>query len=149
MALIIKADRCPSTLPVAAEARWRREEWAYTSGLLHPRDGFALARLLGVSHPSDDETWLRLEDVPDEGGPLWELERHTAAARYLEVFNGSHLVQPLKAPPWFFGELLEQRTHEASVTEHRARRSSKKGRLVMVPALSRVRTADTFESYLT
>ncbi len=107
--LVVKVNRRPPGHDNADEAEWRREEFAYTTGILRPRGGFAVARCLAVTRPSDQETWLWLEDVPDEGGALWEPEHHAAAARHLGVFNGSHvLASPAEAPAWLFRGWLEQ-----------------------------------------
>ncbi len=98
--LIVKVNHPPPDYEESDEAQWRREEFAYASGLLHPHDGFAIARCLAVTRPSAEETWLCLEDVEDEYGELLSIERHALAAHHLGVFNGSHLVKPDEAPAW-------------------------------------------------
>lgn len=63
-----------------------------------------MARCLAATRPSAAETWLWLEDVRDEGGALWEVDRHAAASRHLGVFNGSHrVVSRGEAPHWLLG----------------------------------------------
>lgn len=107
--LVVKVNHCPPEYDNADEAEWRREEFAYTSGILRPRDGFAMARCLAVTRPSDEETRLWLEDIRDQGGALWEPEHHAAAARHLGVFNGSHVLASLaEAPAWLVRGWLEQ-----------------------------------------
>lgn len=98
--LIVKVNHLPPDHEGGDDAQWRREEFAYTSGLLQPHDGFAIARCLAVTRPSASETWLWLEDVEDEHGELLSIERHALAAHHLGVFNGSHLVKPNEAPAW-------------------------------------------------
>lgn len=95
--LVLKINRRP---PGESGEAWRREELAYTSGILRPQGGFALARCLAVTRPSGDETWLWLEDVADEGGDLLGVARHALAARHLGIFNGVHPADADTAPPW-------------------------------------------------
>lgn len=108
--LVVKVNRRPPGDGKTDEAAWRREELSYTSGILRPRGGFAMARCLAVTRLSAEETWLWLEDVRDEGGALWSLNRHTAAARHLGLLNGTHRVVPGRALDWLFGGWLEQLT---------------------------------------
>jgi hypothetical protein len=107
--LVVKVNHRPPGYDKADEAEGRREEFAYTTGILRPRGGFAIARCLAVTQPLDQETWLWLEDVPDEGGALWGPERHASAARHLGVFNGSHMLgSSAEAPAWLLRGWLEQ-----------------------------------------
>ena len=101
--LILKTSR----QPVGDEAYgWQREALAYTSGLIMPRDGFALPRLLHVTRPREREVWLWLEDVPDVSTEVWGVETHAQAAYHLGVFNGSHTLTPEAAPPWLMTDWL-------------------------------------------
>lgn len=101
--LVLKVNRRP---PGEVGEAWRREELAYTSGILHPQKGFAVARLLAVTRPSEDEAWLWLEDVLDEGGDVLSVERHALAARHLGVFNGAHPLDPSSVPGWLLQDWL-------------------------------------------
>lgn len=80
---------------------WRRELLAYQSGLLdHLPGGLAAPRCYGVVQ-SPEMFWLWLEDVTDELGPRWPLERYALAARHLGQFNGAYLAgQPIPSFPW-------------------------------------------------
>jgi hypothetical protein len=84
-------------------AYWRREADAYTSGLLddlHTVDGLVAPRCFAVDQ-EDDEVALWLEDVPNEGAPVWSLDRYGLAARHFGRFNGAYLAgRPLPDHPW-------------------------------------------------
>jgi len=81
-------------------AYWHREADAYRSGL--PRDlGGMIAPRCFRSDEIDGEVALWLEDMPDQGPPVWALERYGIAARHLGQFNGSYLTgRPLPSHPW-------------------------------------------------
>ena len=80
---------------------WKRELLAYQSGFLADLPGgLAAPRCLGVEQ-SADLFWLWLEEITDDIGPKWPLERYALAARHLGQFNGAYLVgQPLPSFPW-------------------------------------------------
>ena len=81
---------------------WKREALLYPSGLLDDlAPGLAAPRCYGVVDQSDDETWIWLEDVGEEAGEPWPLERFASAAERLGRFNGSYLAdRPLPEQPW-------------------------------------------------
>lgn len=97
--LIIKTSRQPDG---DEEYGWQREALVYTSGLVKPRDGFAIPRLLHVTRPRQHEVWLWLEDVPDITPDVWDVKTHTQVAFHLGLFNGSHRLSSEAAPPWLW-----------------------------------------------
>ena len=79
----------------------RREAQANASGLLHDLPGgLAAARCFGVDEHGDTfRIWQ--EEVVDEVGRPWPLDRYGLAARHLGQFNGAYLVsRPLPTEPW-------------------------------------------------
>jgi hypothetical protein len=84
-------------------AYWRREADVYGSGFLGDldgRDGLVVPRCFG-SDEVDGEVAIWLEDLPDQGPPIWPLERYGLAARHLGRFNGSYLTErPLPSQSW-------------------------------------------------
>jgi hypothetical protein len=81
---------------------WRREADVYASGLLDDLgDGLVAPRCLHIEDNDGIEIELWLEDLPDQGPPVWSLERYGLAARHLGRFNGSYLVsRSLPMYPW-------------------------------------------------
>jgi hypothetical protein len=79
---------------------WRREADAYQSGWLDDLPGRLRApRCFGVVDRPDGACWLWLEEVTDEAGPRWPVERYGLAARHLGQFNGAYLVES-SPPSW-------------------------------------------------
>ena len=79
----------------------RREAQANASGLLHDLPGgLAAARCYGVeAHGDTFRIWQ--EEVVDEIGQPWSLDRYSLAARHLGQLNGAYLVgRPLPTEPW-------------------------------------------------
>lgn len=99
----LDADTEVQTSDPRGWAYWRREADVYTSGLLGDLDGLdglVAPRCFG-SDEMDGEVAIWLEDLPDQGPPIWPLERYGLAARHLGRFNGSYLIQrPLPSHSW-------------------------------------------------
>jgi hypothetical protein len=86
--LQLPAGTDPSTLnPYDNDPR--RELAFYASGLPPMMSGLVAPRLFGRGVQPDGSVWLWLEDVADEGGREWPLERYALAARALGRFNGA------------------------------------------------------------
>jgi len=67
----------------------QREAEAYKSGWLDDLPGgLAAPACYGVVEYPDGETWVWLEQVVDDFGGRWPLERYGLAARHLGLFNG-------------------------------------------------------------
>ncbi|MCB9078619.1 MAG: phosphotransferase [Anaerolineaceae bacterium] len=81
---------------------WKREVLAYQSGLLDDLPGSLVApRCFGVVEYPGEEFWVWLEDISDESGSVWPLERYGLAARHLGQFNGAYCMgQPVPETPW-------------------------------------------------
>ena len=96
----LDADTSVETADPNGWAYWHREADAYRSGLL--RDlGRMIAPRCYHSDEIDGEVALWLEDMPDQGAPVWTLERYRIAARHLGQFNGSYLTgRELPGHPW-------------------------------------------------
>jgi hypothetical protein len=72
----------------------------YRSGWLTQLSGSLVApRCLGVTDQSDQAIWIWLEELIDDIGPHWPLERYGVVARHLGQFNGAFLSQSA-APSW-------------------------------------------------
>ena len=114
--LVLKVVRPPGpdgpAPPMATEPRatyyWRREPLAYESGLLGDLPGgLAAARCYGVDERPDGAVWLWLEELRDDAGRPWPLDRYALAARHLGRFNGAYLAgRPLPAHPWLCADFL-------------------------------------------
>ena len=87
---------------VGRERTWgRREAQANASGLLRDLPGgLAAARCFGVeAHGDTFRIWQ--EEVVDEVGQPWPLDRYSLAARHLGQLNGAYLVgRSLPTAPW-------------------------------------------------
>ena len=71
-----------------------REARANASGLLSDLPtGIGTPRCFGVEE-HECGFWIWLEDVVDEVGQPWPLDRYSLAARHLGQFNGAYLVSP-------------------------------------------------------
>ena len=81
----------------------QREADAYRSGWLDDLpSGLAAPACYGVVEHLNGGIWVWLEEVADDIGPRWPLERYSLAARHLGQFNGAYLMgQPLPTWPWF------------------------------------------------
>jgi hypothetical protein len=88
----------------------RREADAYRSGWLDDLPGgLAAPACYGVVEHPDGVIWVWLEEVTDDAGPRWPLERYGLAARHLGQFNGACLMeQPLPTWPWFSARWLRR-----------------------------------------
>ena len=78
-----------------------REARANASGLLSDLPtGIGTPRCFGVEE-HECGFWIWLEDVVDEVGQPWPLDRYSLAARHLGQFNGAYLVsRSLPTEPW-------------------------------------------------
>ena len=91
----------------------RREAQANASGLLHDLPGgLAAARCYGVeAHGDTFRIWQ--EEVVDEVGQPWPLDRYSLAARHLGQFNGAYLVgRSLPTGPWVLREWIRSEVAE-------------------------------------
>lgn len=106
---------------------WKREPLAYQSGFLADLPGDLVApRCFGVVEQSEDEFWLWLEDVADDGAP-WSMERYGLAANHFGRFNAQCLVDGnLPAGVWLGRELLRAQAKDAGPTIHRLPASLKR-----------------------
>ncbi len=85
----------------------RREAQANTAGLLRDLPGgLAAARCFGVeAHGDTFRIWQ--EEVVDEVGRPWPLDRYSLAARHLGQLNGAYLGgRPLPTEPWVLREWI-------------------------------------------
>jgi AcrR family transcriptional regulator len=95
---------------------WRREADAYQSGWLDDLPGQLRApRCFGVVDRPDGACWLWLEEVTDEAGPRWPVERYGLAARHLGQFNGAYLVESSPPScPWLSSGWLREAVAQAA-----------------------------------
>lgn len=87
---------------------WKRETQAYQSGLLQALPGQVTApRCYDIHEEPDGSVWIWLEDIKDEQGHPWSIERYARVARHLGQFNGACLVgRPLPSDAWVTHEWL-------------------------------------------
>ncbi len=103
--LILKATQRPSALeqevPTHSEY-WKREAFAYQSGLLDALPGGIRApHCFGVVEYPPSEWWIWLEDIPVTTDTAWQFDDYGVAARHLGQFNGAYFVgHPLPIYPW-------------------------------------------------
>ena len=91
----------------------RREAQANASGLLRDLPGgLVAARCFGVeAHGDTFRIWQ--EEVVDEVGRPWPLDRYSLAARHLGQSNGAYLVgRPLPTEPWVLREWIRSEVAE-------------------------------------
>ena len=91
----------------------RREAQANAAGLLRDLPGgLAAARCYGVeAHGDTFRIWQ--EEVVDEVGRPWPLDRYSLAARHLGQLNGAYLVgRPLPTEPWVLREWIRSEVAE-------------------------------------
>lgn len=82
--------------------RAQSERNAYRSGVLDALPaGFGIPICYADREWPNGDYWLWLEDVRDEVGEVWPVERFGTAARHLGHFNGAYLTgRPLPTEPW-------------------------------------------------
>jgi len=82
-------------------AYWKREALLYQSGLLADLpEGLSAPRCYGVSE-SSTAIWLWLEELTDQYGEIWPLERYRLAAQHVGRLSGTYLTsRALPAAPW-------------------------------------------------
>ncbi len=107
--LILKGwpPREPHTDP--SSWNWpHREVELYRSGLLADLPGGIQApTCYGDTEAPDGSVWLWLEEIADQGGGPWPLDRYARVARHLGQFNGAYLEDhPLPAAPWLSRQWL-------------------------------------------
>jgi hypothetical protein len=72
---------------------WNSEPFVYESGLLDNLPGdFAAPRCFGVDQRAEDLYAIWTEDVVEEVGADWPLERYALAARHLGHLNGTFIL---------------------------------------------------------
>ncbi len=83
---------------------WKREIMAYQSEQLTKLpDGFTSPRFLGSRRFSEKIAGIWMEDVRDEVGSKWPIERYGVVARHLGRFNGAYLTdRELPSWSWLF-----------------------------------------------
>ena len=81
---------------------WRREPFAYASGLLDRLpDSVCAPRCFGIDEYDDHAVWLWLEDAGIRTGVTWSLAEFRQVAYDLGRFNGAYLVgRPLPGDAW-------------------------------------------------
>jgi hypothetical protein len=80
---------------------WQREPLAYASGLLDDLPGVRAPRCHRVEQRLDGSYGLWLEDVTDDFGGAWPLERYALTARHLGRFGGAYPCgRALPEQPW-------------------------------------------------
>lgn len=83
-------------------AYWLREALVYEDGLLcRPHASFRAPNLLAIARPSDDQSWLWLEEIHGIPGTAWDAERWLAAAEHLGEFQGHFAARPPISRTWF------------------------------------------------
>jgi hypothetical protein len=89
---------------------WQREIQAYQSGLLQELPGQVSApRCYDIDEQPDGSIWLWLEDIKDEQGHPWSIERYTRVARQLGQFNGVYLAgRSLPSEAWITHDWLRK-----------------------------------------
>jgi hypothetical protein len=107
--LVLKILRAPSSESANNQndnlthyAYWKREALLYQSGLFTDlTDGLAAPRCYGVSEPPGGGMWLWLEEITDQYGATWPLDRYHLAARHFGRLNGAYLTgRSLPSAPW-------------------------------------------------
>ena len=90
----------------------KREVLAYRSGFLDDLPGgLAAPQCLGINEWPDGEFWMWIEEVVDQVGDEWPIERFGLAARHLGQLNGTYLAgKPLPNQDWFSRKWLRQYT---------------------------------------
>jgi hypothetical protein len=116
--LILKTFFPEDTVDPSSPYYPQRELEAYRSGWLDNLPGdLAAPACYGVVEYPDGEIWVWLEQVVDDYGGSWPLERYGLAARHLGLFNGRFLVnQSLPTWPWFSKHWLRRAVSEIAPT---------------------------------
>jgi hypothetical protein len=80
---------------------WKREILAYESGFLQQLRGpLVAATCHGITVRPDGQVWIWLEEIADDLGPDWPIERLETAARHLGRFNGTYAGSRAPDAPW-------------------------------------------------
>jgi hypothetical protein len=95
---------------------YKREADAYQSGWLADLpSGLAAPRCFGVVDHQDGTCWMWLEEVAEEIGPQWPLERYGIVAYHLGLFNGAYLVdRPLPGWPWLSSDWMRHYVEQSA-----------------------------------
>lgn len=91
--LILKVLQSGTDNEPSSSHYWKREAEAYGSGWLNNLTGGLVAPECYKIDEHPNEVWIWLEDVRDELGQAWPLQRYGLAARHLGQFNGMYLTQ--------------------------------------------------------
>ena len=88
---------------------WKREGLVFRSGLVDDLPApLAAPRCFGVVE-REDMVWLWLEELVDEAGRSWPIERFGRAGRHAGVFNGAYLAgRPIPAHPWLTRDMTRR-----------------------------------------
>lgn len=89
---------------------WKRESAVYQSDFLaHLPDGLSAPHCFGVRELPGETAWLWLEEMSDDLGGDWLLERYSLTARHLGRFNGQFsAADKLPDYPWLGRNLTHQ-----------------------------------------
>lgn len=89
---------------------WKRELLVYRSGFLNTLpDGLTAPRCYSAQELPGDLACLWLEEIADDRGGVWPLERYALAARHLGRLNGLYAgARPLPNYPWLGRRRLRQ-----------------------------------------
>jgi hypothetical protein len=111
-ALVLKVVTAPGTPDdPASPANGAREPLAYQSGLLSDLVGLRAPSCFDVVERPIGGYWLWLEDVADEIGREWPMERYLLAARHLARFNATPR-DAATAPVWLSRSPLREAVRE-------------------------------------
>jgi len=116
--LVLKAVKPTETASEPDGIRyWKREVLAYQSGLLHrlPSGNVSAPACYDVQERPDGSIWLWMEDVKDDVGSPWPIEKYAIAARHFGQFNGAYLAGcELPGEPWVTHNWLRQYVENAA-----------------------------------
>jgi hypothetical protein len=85
----------------ALDQYWKREILAYESGFLGTLTGSIVApRCYEISTRPSGNVWIWLEEVVDDVGREWSIERLDMVARHLGNFSGTYLGPRVPDEPW-------------------------------------------------
>lgn len=89
---------------------WKRELYIYQSDLLASLPaGLVAPRCFGVEDLPGENAWIWLEDIRDDYGGVWTLERYALTARHLGRLNGMYAGARLTHKyPWLGRNLIQQ-----------------------------------------
>jgi hypothetical protein len=98
---------------------WKRELLLYQSDLLHNLpEGLSAPRCCGAVELEGGQGWLWLEDVSDDFGGPWSVERYALTARHLGRLNGKFAGEiPASNYPWLGRNMLPHWCRDLKLSE--------------------------------